>query len=139
MIYIGEFFHLTNQEEIEENERRHGEFNLIIEADDPQNAVNRFRNRIIEFRQKSDFFTGDCKIYFVRLMEFENFPQVKALMLNYKSTAGDPAMPFIGCTLPSDQTDACRIYDWKDDAPKVDGQFEQLFIEFKGPIRQIES
>jgi hypothetical protein len=29
MIFIGEFFHLTNQEEIEERDRRHGEFNLI--------------------------------------------------------------------------------------------------------------
>ena len=138
MIYIGEFFHLTNQEEVEEGDRRHGEFNLIVESYDTQSAINMFKQRIIEFRQNSEFFMGECKIFFIRLLEFENFPQTKALMLNYKSTAGDPVMPFIGCTIPSDQTDACRIYNWKDNTPEIDGQNENLFLEFKGPIQKIE-
>ncbi len=138
MIFIGEFFHLTNQEEIEERDRRHGDFNLIIDAPDTQSAVSKFRQRIVEFRQKSEFFEGDCKIFFMRLLEFENFPQSRALMLNYKSTAGDPLVPFIGCTIPSDQTDACRIYNWKDNAPEIDGRNENLFIEFKGDIKQID-
>ena len=131
MIYIGEFFFLTNQEEIEENERRYGEFNMVIDADTAQSAVDSFRQRIVEFREKSEFFTGECKIFFIRLLEFENFPRSRALVLNYKSTAGDPLMPFIGCTIPSDQTDACRIYNWKDNAPEIDGQNEQLFMSFK--------
>ena len=138
MIFIGEFFHLTNQQEIEEVNRRHGEFNLIVEADTPQNAINLFKHRITEFRRQSEFFEGDCKIYFIRLMEFQNFPNNRALMLNFKSTAGDPMMPFIGCTIPSDQADACRIYNWKDNTPEVDGQNEQLFIEFKGSEKMLE-
>ena len=138
MIYFGEFFYLTNQEETEERDRRHGEFNLIVESNNTQAAIDMFKSRIIEFRQKSEFFTGDCRIFFIRLLEFENFPQTKAMMLNYKSTAGDPNMPFIGCTIPSDQTDACRIYNWKDNMPEVDGQNETLFLEFKEEIAQIE-
>jgi hypothetical protein len=138
MIYIGEFFHLTNQEEVEERDRRHGEFNLVVETFDTQSAINMFKQRIIEFRQNSEFFMGECKIFFIRLLEFENFPQTRALMLNYKSMAGDPVMPFIGCTIPSDQTDACRIYNWKDNTPEIDGQNENLFLEFKGPIQKIE-
>ena len=139
MIYFGEFFYLTNQEEVEEGDRRHGEFNLVIDADNPQTATNAFKQRIIEFRQKSEFFTGDCKIFFTRLLEFDNFPRSKALMLNYKSTAGDPLMPFIGCTIPSDQTDACRIFNWKENQPEVDGRDEALFLEFKGPIQKLDS
>ena len=139
MVYFGEFFYLTNQEEVEEGDRRHGEFNLVVDADDPQTAINSFKQRIIEFRQKSEFFTGDCKIFFIRLLEFENFPRSRALMLNYKSTAGDPLMPFIGCTIPSDQTDACRIFNWKENQPEVDGRNETLFLEFKGPIRKLET
>jgi hypothetical protein len=138
MIFIGEFFHLTGQQEIEEVDRRHGEFNLIVEATNPETAIKLFKQRIIEFRRKSEFFEGDCKIYFIRLMEFQNFPNNRALMLNFKSTAGDPVMPFIGCTIPSDQTDACRIYNWKDNQPEIDGQNEQLFIEFKGSEKMIE-
>jgi len=139
MIYIGEFFFLTDQQEIEEGDRRHGEFNLILESDEPRAAIDQFKQRIVEFRRKSEFFTGDCKIFFIRLLEFENFPQERALMLNYKSIAGDPVMPFIGCTIPSDQTDSCRIYNWKDNAPEVDGRNETLFLEFKGSMGEIES
>lgn len=139
MIYIGEFFFLTDQQEVEERDRRHGEFNLILESNEPREAIDQFKQRIVEFRRKSEFFTGDCKIYFIRLLEFENFPQNRALMLNYKSVAGDPLMPFIGCTIPSDQTDSCRVYNWKDNAPEVDGRNETLFLEFKGSMREIES
>ncbi|HHP7236125.1 MAG TPA: hypothetical protein ACFCUC_15970 [Desulfobacterales bacterium] len=139
MIYIGEFFFLTDQQEVEERDRRHGEFNLILESNEPREAIDQFKQRIVEFRRKSEFFTGDCKIYFIRLLEFENFPRNRALMLNYKSVAGDPLMPFIGCTIPSDQTDSCRVYNWKDNAPEVDGRNETLFLEFKGSMREIES
>ena len=132
MIYIGEFFHLVNQQEIEEKDRRHGEFNLIVEADNNETAIQMFRERIIEFRDSSEFFEGDCSIFFIRLLEFENFPRTKALMLNFKSTAGDPLMPFIGCTIPSDQTDSCKIYNWENNRPQIDGQHENLFLEFKG-------
>jgi hypothetical protein len=139
MIYIGEFFFLTDQQEVEERDRRHGEFNLVLESNEPREAIDQFKQRIVEFRRKSEFFTGDCKIYFIRLLEFENFPRNRALMLNYKSVAGDPLMPFIGCTIPSDQTDSCRVYNWKDNAPEVDGRNETLFLEFKGSLREIES
>ena len=40
MIYIGKFLHATNQQETEESERRHGEFNLIIEAENQDAAVD---------------------------------------------------------------------------------------------------
>lgn len=138
MIYIGEFFFLTDQQEVEEQDRRHGEFNLVLESDEPRDAIDQFKQRIVEFRRKSEFFTGDCKIFFIRLLEFENFPRSQALMINYKSVAGDPLMPFIGCTIPSDQTDACRIYNWNDNTPEVDGRNETLFLEFKGSMREIQ-
>ena len=46
MIYIGKFLHATSQQKKEESERRHGEFNLIIEAEDQDSAVDKFRKRI---------------------------------------------------------------------------------------------
>jgi hypothetical protein len=131
MVFIGHFFHLTNQEQIEEADRRHGEFNLIVEADDAKTAVLMFKERITALRQTKKLFEGDCSIYFVQLMEFDGFPESQAMMVNYKSVAGDPTMPFIGCTLPSEETDWCRIYEWKDDKPKIDGEVEQLFLTFK--------
>ena len=131
MIFIGKFFYLTNQQEIDEQERRHGEFDLIVEAQDGESAFLKFKQRIGELRDKGDFFQGQTRIFFIQLLEFDRFPRHQALMLNLKSTAGDPLMPFIGCSIPSDQANACRIYDWKNNEPEIDGQNEKLFVEFQ--------
>jgi hypothetical protein len=90
MIYIGKFLHATNQQEVEESERRHGEFNLIIEAESQDAAVSKFKERIVGFRETSDLFEGQCSIYMVHLLELNQFPQDRARMLYYKSIAGDP-------------------------------------------------
>ncbi len=130
MIYIGNFLHATNQEKITENDRRHGEFNLIVEADSEKNATEMFKTRILELRENSAFFEGRCEIYFVQLLAFDKLPDTYALMFNYKSLAGDPLMPFIKCSLPNRETDACKIYNW-DETPEVDGRSQQLFLTFQ--------
>lgn len=131
MYFIGNFIHATNQEETLETDRRHGEFSLIINAPDPYIALQKFRDRIVKYRQASDFFQGDCSIYLIQLFEFDMFPIDAAMMLNYKSTAGDPLMPFIRCSLPNDLANSCRIFDWKSSAPEIDGQREKLFLQFE--------
>jgi len=136
MIYIGNFFLVTNQEEAQENDRRHGEFTMIIEADTDQAAIQKFRERICYYRETSDLFQGDCSVYFVQLMEFDTLPSSEALMLNYKSYAGDPIMPFIGCSIPNEKTDGCRIHTWNENIPKSDGTDEQLFIQFKSEAKK---
>jgi hypothetical protein len=131
MLYIGNFMHISNQENVAEEERRHGEFSLILEADNPEFVLQKFKDRIFDFREASAFFEGDCSIFLMRLLEFEDFPKSEAMMLNYKSFAGDPILPFIGCAIPSEMANRCRIYDWKDNAPEVDGQNEKLFLRFE--------
>jgi hypothetical protein len=130
MLYIGKFLHMTNQQKAEESERRHGEFNLIVEAEDSQAAVEGFKTRIIDSRQNSDLFEGDCSIYFVHLLELEEFPSRRAKMLYYKSIAGDPVMPYISCSAPNGQTDGCRILNWMKNRPAIDGEDANLFLEF---------
>jgi len=131
MYFIGNFVHATNQEEILEEDRRHGEFSLIVNAADPYQAFLKFRDRIVQYREKSDFFQGDCSIYLIQLFELDTFPVDEAMMLSYKSIAGDPLMPFIRCSLPNDLTDSCRLFDWKNNAPEIDGQAEKLFLKFE--------
>ena len=130
MKYIGFFTHMTNQEEVLEEDRRHGEFSLMVEAEGPEDAATMFKDRIVTFRQSRRFFEGVCKVFLVQLLEFDEFPKSGAVMLNYKSVAGDPMMPFISCTIPTDQRDWCSIRDWEDNWPEVDGKKEQLFVEF---------
>ena len=131
MYFIGNFIHATNQEEPLETERRHGEFSLIIDAANPYIAIGKFRDRIVKYRETSDFFQGDCSIYLIQLFKFEMFPVDDAMMLNYKSIAGDPMMPFIRCSLPNDLTDSCELFDWKNNTPEIDGQREKLFLQFE--------
>ena len=122
---------MTNQQEAEESQRRHGEFNLIIEAENSQAAVECFKQRIIESRENSDLFGGECAIYIVHLLELEEFPSKRARMLYYKSIAGDPMMPYISCSAPNGETDGCRILNWMKNKPEFDGADANLFLEFK--------
>jgi hypothetical protein len=122
---------IMNQQETSPNNKRYGEFSLIVEAENDQAAIDLFRERIVKFRQTSDFFEGDCSVFFTELLEFEKFPEQEAVMINYKSYAGDPILPFIGCTVPSEGAHGCRIYEWGNNGPEIDGKNERLFLEFK--------
>jgi hypothetical protein len=102
MLYIGKFLHMTNQQKAEESERRHGEFNLIVQAENDEAAVERFKERIVDSRESY-----------------------------YKSIAGDPVMPYISCSTPNGETDGCRILNWMKNRPEIDGEDANLFIEFK--------
>jgi hypothetical protein len=131
MLYIGKFLHMTNQQKAEESERRHGEFNLIVQAENGPAAVERFKERIVASRESSDLFEGDSSIYIVHLLELEEFPSDRARVLYYKSIAGDPVMPYISCSTPNGETDGCRILNWMKNRPEIDGEDANLFIEFK--------
>jgi hypothetical protein len=130
MIYIGKFLHATDQQNTTETDRRHGEFNLIIEAGDQEAAILKFKERIAEFRAASDLFQGDCFIYMVHFLELQEFPQDRARMLYYKSIAGDPVMPYISCSAPSGEAEGCRILNWMENRPEIDGQDANVFIRF---------
>ncbi|MCG6910859.1 MAG: hypothetical protein LJE94_12135 [Deltaproteobacteria bacterium] len=131
MYFIGTFVHATNQEEVMEADRRHGEFSMVVDEETPVAALKRFRDKIVNYRATSDFFQGDCSVYLIQLFEFDQFPVDEAIMLNYKSTAGDPLMPFIRCSMPNDVTDSCRLFDWENNAPEIDGKKEKLFLAFE--------
>ncbi len=130
MIYIGNFLYLSNQEKDQTSERRHGEFNLIVEADCIETAIDLFKQRMVQLKQSTEFFEGHCSIFINQFLEFESFSTKKATILNYKSIAGDPVMPFIGCSFPTSESDDCRIYEWKDIHLEIDSEKSDLFMEF---------
>lgn len=139
MYFIGNFVYAAHQEEGCEVDRRHGEFSLIVDAPDAREALRRYKDRIFKYRMTSDFFQGDCSVYLIQLFEFERFPVQEAMLLNYKSIAGDPLMPFIRCSLPNDQSDSCRIFDWKNGSPEIDGQEERVFVRFEAGSHEMIS
>jgi hypothetical protein len=130
MIYIGNFIYMSNQQSEEEGERRHGDFSMIIEADGSEQAIDRFRDRLGQYQRHNAFFEGECKIYFVKLLEFDRFPNSHAVMINFKSYAGDPILPFIECAIPSEASDGCKISDWTNLGPSINGETEEVFVSF---------
>ena len=59
MLYIGNFYFVSNQEEELDLNRRHGEFNLMIEADNTEIAINLFKFiSAASFRPTPPYCTG---------------------------------------------------------------------------------
>lgn len=131
MIYIGNFLFLTNQKDPEPSARRHGGFNLMVEAQDEANALEFFRQRITLYRSASSFFEGMSTIFLTQLLELDAIPAGHAVMLNYKSFAGDPVLPYIECAAPLAENNACQIHEWIENQPTTEGRKDRLFMEFK--------
>jgi hypothetical protein len=130
MIYVGKFLHTTNQQEKNESKRRHGEFNLLVAAKDKQDALEKFKGRITEARASTDFFEGNSQIYLLHILEMEDVPRDRAQLFDFQSVVGDPAMPIISCQAPSTDSDGCRILDWQENRPGIDGQAALPFLSF---------
>jgi len=130
MIYIGKFLFTTNQQAKDESRRRHGEFNLLVSAKDKHAAIDAFKKRIGETRTATDFFEGNSLVYLIHILEMEEIPSDRAKMFNFQSVAGDPNMPFISCQAPSGEGDGCRILNWQENRPGVDGQAAAAFMQF---------
>jgi hypothetical protein len=131
MYFIGIFQHLSDQQAGNEQDRRHGSFSMMVEADSAESATEKFRQRLANFKEATTFFEGRCTIYISQLLEFEHFPQQEAVILNFKSYAGDPLMPFIACAVPSEQSNACSIHEWQNNRPVTEGREDSVFIKFK--------
>lgn len=131
MLYIGNFLHLTNQNKQQETERRHGEFHLLVESESAVAALELFKRKIVEMRNTSTFFEGQSTIYLNQILGFPAFSDQEAVMVNFKSVAGDPSMPYIGCTLPTEDADDCRIYTWEGSRLVAGGKQTSLLIEFE--------
>jgi len=130
MIYMGNFVYLNCQQEVSEVDRRHGEFNLIVEADNGGAAISMFKEKVMNTRDSTELFNGECRVFLIQLLEFDAFPRTQPMLVNYKSIAGDPAMPFIRCAVPGEDKQVCRIFDWQNNRPEIDGEGEELFMAF---------
>jgi hypothetical protein len=130
MYFIGNFQYLTDQQQENEKDRRHGNFSMMIQADSADRALDHFRRRLVEFHRSSALFQGRCTIYITQLLEFDQFPGDEAVLLNFRSYAGDPIMPHISCVVPTEQSNACTIHEWDEKLPRTEGREDSLFLEF---------
>jgi hypothetical protein len=135
MIYIGKFLHTSSQQARKESGRRHGEFNLIVSAEDQKDALAKFKERITDMQTSTDFFEGASNVYLEHVLEMKTVPKTRAVLFDFQSVAGDPAMPMISCQAPSGGTDGCKIVDWQKNRPGFDGHAAIPFVKFGSPAR----
>jgi hypothetical protein len=130
MYFIGNFQYLTALQQENDKERRHGLFSMMVQAESADQALEKFRLRLSTFRDSSSFFEGHCTVFISQLLEFDQVPQNEAVMLNFRSYAGDPILPFISCVVPTEKSNACTIHEWKSNHPMTEGREDSLFMEF---------
>ncbi|MFP4033014.1 MAG: hypothetical protein ACLFRG_13275 [Desulfococcaceae bacterium] len=130
MIFVAHFLHVSHQQESSDSDRRHGAFHMMIDAEDQEAARARFRERLEQIGRGSGLFEGACRIYLTRMLQFEQPPKNHAVMFSFQSMAGDPVMPYIGCSSPSGETDGCEIIHWEDNVPVMDEQPASPFFSF---------
>ena len=130
MYFIGNFQHVSQQLAENENERRHGSFSMMVSADSTNEAMEKFRKKLLAYRKSTTFFEGRSTIFITQLLEFKRFPQDEAIMLNFKSFAGDPLMPYIACSVPTEESNACKIHEWDSGQPLTEGQSDTVFVHF---------
>jgi hypothetical protein len=131
MHFIGNFQHVSNQLAEAEDDRRHGSFSMVVSADTINAAMEKFRQKLIAYQKSTSFFEGRSAVFLTQLLEFDRFPQDEAIMLNFKSFAGDPVMPFIACSVPTERNNACKIHEWDDGRPLTEGQKDTVFVQFE--------
>jgi hypothetical protein len=130
MYFIGNFQHVSQQLAEDENERRHGSFSMMVTAGTTNEAMEKFREKLLAYRKSTTFFEGRSTIFITQLLEFKQFPQGEAIMFNFKSFAGDPLMPYIACSVPTEESNACKIHEWDSGQPFTEGQKDTVFVQF---------
>lgn len=131
MYFFANFKHFTDQQQKKESNRRHGDFSMLVQADSLEEAMNLFRQKVIDFRSAGSFFSGNCTVYISELIEFTRFTKNETIMLNYQSFVGDPTLPFIACVVPDENSDACTIHHWQGNQPATEGRQDTLFLKFE--------
>lgn len=130
MYFIANFQYISDQQSNDETERRHGSFSMMVAADTKDQALNKFRQKLSDYRTTTALFQGKCTVYITQLLEFDKYPEAEAMILNFKSFAGDPIMPFISCVVPTAQNNTCNIHEWQGNHPLTEGQKDSEFIHF---------
>ena len=130
MYFIGNFQHVSQQLSDNENDRRHGSFSMMVSADTTNEALDKFRQKLLAYRKSTTFFEGRSTVFITQLLEFEQLPREEAIMLNFKSFAGDPLMPYIACSVPTEESNCCKIHEWDSGQPFTEGQRDTVFVHF---------
>jgi hypothetical protein len=110
MLYSGHF----SFDEIGLNQTpRHGYFACLVEADNVEQAFERFRNRILQIREQEqdDLFAQILAVYVEDVVEIPDSFTGEAVVTRFQSSEG-PFPKSKSCFLPISDTAKLKSYQW---------------------------
>ncbi len=126
MLYSG---HFSFDEMRSDRKARHGYFTCMARAENPTEALEKFRDRIVYLREeeKDPLFTGIVSVYVEDIVEIVNFPE-EAVITRYQSSEGQfPKSE--SCALPVSESKKIRAFKWVSDPEKAKEENHQEYEE----------
>ncbi|HHP7235100.1 MAG TPA: hypothetical protein ACFCUC_10770 [Desulfobacterales bacterium] len=110
MIYVG---HFSFDETGSGNNARHGYFSGLVQAADIDSAVERFKERILELKDKHEAMQSVVAVYIEDIVEFEAVPD-RPVITRLQSCEG-PFPRSISRSLPDSDNKAIQAYGFRPD------------------------
>ena len=109
MLYSG---HFTFDEFGSQNNERHGYFTCVVDAQNPEQALSKFKERIRQIRieEKDPLFERIAAIYIEDIVEIAESPN-DAVVTRFQSSEG-PFPKSQSCALPTSDTRKIKAYQW---------------------------
>lgn len=133
MLYSG---HFSFDEIRQDMEPRHGYFTCLVDARNPEQALEKFKKRIYQVKEdeKHSMFADIVAVYVEDLIQISGIPK-EAVITRYQSSKGQfPKSE--SCNLPASDTKKIESYQWienlQNPIPKDDEYEEAIpFLTFK--------
>lgn len=108
MLYVGHFSFHPSESATREIER--GSFTCLVEANDPDTAIEKFQNLIESLDDSSDTLDSVGDIFLDNFIEVKNLPD-EGILTRYEELSLD-GMGSISTTLPDVPEEAAAAYGW---------------------------
>lgn len=128
MFYIGNF----NYDDANDSAENYCLMPVIVQADDPEDALSKMAEMFEDVRSKSDLLDGAGEIYLDSLIELEQIPTEPLLTQWTKIVPAVDGLSMVSAVLPTeDSAEAAEAYSWQsgdaqagDDSDEEEGEEE---------------
>ena len=123
MFYIGNF----NYDDANDSAENYCLMPVIVQADDPEDALSKMAGMFEDVRSKSDLLDGAGEIYLDSLIELEQIPTEPLLTQWTKIVPAVDGLSMVSAVLPTeDSAEAAEAYSWQSgDAQAADDSDEE--------------
>lgn len=122
MFYIGNF----NYDDANDSAENYCLMPVIVQADDPEDALSKMAEMFEDVRSKSDLLDGAGEIYLDSLIELEQIPTEPLLTQWTKIVPAVDGLSMVSAVLPTeDSAEAAEAYSWQSGDTEADDDTDE--------------